>query len=107
MKLYVVVCWADSQDFIQDYSDQIILINDDEGYKQFGDSAYFVPVEIYKQVYNLEQVDDYSKYVVVSSPKSQKYLKEYPKKVFPICWDVGIELYGKDSCFVPLELYEE
>ena len=45
---YVPVRWPDSQIFIG--MDHCHLINDDEGYKEFGDSAYFVREDIYEEI---------------------------------------------------------
>ena len=46
--LYFVVMWPESQDFIG--HDHCHLINDDEGYEEFGSSAYFVRWDIYESV---------------------------------------------------------
>lgn len=47
---YIVVEWPESQDFIG--RPDVYLINDDNGYRDFGSSAYFVPENIYNLVMN-------------------------------------------------------
>ena len=47
---YMVVEWPESQDFIG--RNDCYLINDDNGVKDFGSSAYFVPINIYNLVIN-------------------------------------------------------
>ena len=44
---YQPVLWPDIQDFMLSMRfEECILINDDKGYHEFGDSAYWIPVDI-------------------------------------------------------------
>jgi len=46
-ELYIVVMWPESQNFIG--HENCHLINDNEGYKLFGSSAYFVRIDEYEK----------------------------------------------------------
>lgn len=60
---YIPVRWPESQVFIG--MDHCHLINDEEGYKEFGDSAYFVREDVYddimkdKEEYNGRNINNY------------------------------------------------
>lgn len=47
-KLFVVVTWPESQDFIG--RSNCHLINDDIGFNMYGSSAYFVRLDVYQEV---------------------------------------------------------
>jgi hypothetical protein len=50
-KRYVVVCWPDSQDFMEhERYHECHLINDEDGLEEFGSSAYFVPEDLYCEI---------------------------------------------------------
>lgn len=49
---YVVVQWPDIQELMdENWFEECILINDEQGLERYGSSAYFVPIEKYKQFY--------------------------------------------------------
>jgi hypothetical protein len=47
-ELYTIVIWPESQYFIG--KPHCYLINDEHGYINFGDSAYFVRLDIYENM---------------------------------------------------------
>lgn len=47
---YVVVEWPESQLFLDDYQDEIHLVNDESGRSKFGNAAYFVEEILYQRV---------------------------------------------------------
>lgn len=49
-KNYLPVFFPESQLFMDDYHDQIFLINDKEGIEKFGYASYYVEVGLYKKV---------------------------------------------------------
>lgn len=46
--LFIIVQWPESQDFIG--QPNCHLINDDEGVKLYGSSAYFVRLDMFEQI---------------------------------------------------------
>ena len=52
-KKYIIVVWPESQELMEhNRFSECFLINDDKGIDQFGSSAYFVPEDLYKEVYS-------------------------------------------------------
>ncbi len=47
---YLIVEWPESQLFMDQYQNEIFLINDEKGIKQFGNAAYFVKEKLYKKI---------------------------------------------------------
>ena len=47
---YVAVSFPESQLFMNDYGDEIYLINDEHGVHTFGCAAYFIEENLYKTV---------------------------------------------------------
>lgn len=47
---YIIITWPESQEFIG--KEHCYLINDEEGYKLYGSSAYFVREDVFGEVMN-------------------------------------------------------
>ena len=66
---YLPVEWPYVQDLfeIPGFRENSYLINDDKGYEDFGDSAYFVSLEF------LQTDEEDDAYLLVDWPESQRY----------------------------------
>lgn len=47
---FIAVSFPESQLFMDDYQDEIFLINDEHGLKKYGHAAYFIKESLYKKV---------------------------------------------------------
>ncbi len=43
---YIIVQWPESQKYMEDFVDQIELVNNPTLVEIYGNSAYFVPIEL-------------------------------------------------------------
>jgi hypothetical protein len=56
MEKYVIITWPDSQMLMeQEWFDECILMNDEKHLNNIGSSAYFVPIDRYKEVYRITE----------------------------------------------------
>ena len=51
METYVLVCWPESQQLMEEeWFDECILMNDENHLDEIGSSAFFVPIERYNSL---------------------------------------------------------
>lgn len=55
MKGYIIITWPESQMLMeQKWFNECILINDEQGFIEYGSSAYYVPKHRYIEMINSE-----------------------------------------------------